>query len=128
MQFSNEFVVNPRYIVGWEEIPEVFLDEITKMSQEFTGNPEVFADRELMERGLVLPLSEEIDEVVSWGELDGFGILFAINYQLKDRGIKILGTKGVSLSRDPVEYSPQEVDQGIKDLRRWDYQIEGLTK
>lgn len=127
MQFNQELQVNPVYVLGWHDVPEMFARELTELIQKFTDNPEVFFEPETLHLGAVLPIDDERDVFLSWKELQDNGLMFAFNWALKERGICILREQGVYLSRDPVPILPQEVDAWIQVLRRHGYQVEGLT-
>lgn len=127
MMFTNEKQINPIYVVGWKDAPVDFLQELQILLRTFTDNPEVVCEREMISQGVIFPLEENIDEVITWKELEHYGLLFAINYTLRERGIYVLGKHGVHLSREASEFEPQEVDAWTQVLRRFGYKVEGLT-
>ncbi|MFP9166770.1 hypothetical protein ACLI1Y_15485, partial [Enterococcus faecalis] len=85
--------------------------------------------------GLIVQVEDGLEEIVGWKELDEMGLVFALNYKLfmpnKHRIVvnyKTSESPGFQVNEHyGWSYSPEEVNDGIQKLRRFGYQIPGLT-
>lgn len=136
--FSKE--ANPILINFWRTLPANLYNEAINALKIWCENNEIsFAFRGEIEEapcmGLVVQLENGVEEIVGWKELDEMGLVFALNYKLfmpiKHRLVvnyKTSESPGFQVNEQyGWSYSPEEVNEGIQKLRRFGYQIPGLT-
>lgn len=136
--FSKE--ANPILVNFWRTLPANLYNEAINALKIWCENNEIsFAFKGEIEEapciGLIVQVEEGLEEIVGWKELDEMGLVFALNYKLfmpnKHRIVvnyKTGESPGFQVNeRYGWSYSPEEVNDGIQKLRRFGYQIPGLT-
>lgn len=136
--FSKE--VNPVLVNFWRTLPASLYNEAINYLKIWCENNEIsFAFKGEIEEapciGLIVQVEDGLEEIVGWKELDEMGLVFALNYKLfmsnKHRIVvsyKTSESPGFQVNeRYGWSYSPEEVNDGIQKLRRFGYQIPGLT-
>ena len=136
--FSKE--ANPILVNFWRTLPANLYNEAINALKIWCENNEIsFAFKGEIEEapcmGLVVQLENGVEEIIGWKELDEMGLVFALNYKLfmpiKHRLVvnyKTSESPGFQVNeRYGWSYSPEEVNEGIQKLRRFGYQIPGLT-
>lgn len=132
--------VNPILANFWRTLPEGLLDEAINSLKIWSENPQIeFAflrgEPEAPCVGVLVDITGGVEEIVDWRELEGFGLAFALNYKIfmpANHRLVIDYKTGVSggfqvNEHEGWSYSPEEVNAGIQQLRRWGFQIPGLT-
>ncbi|UPW39056.1 exonuclease [Escherichia phage vB_EcoS_ESCO40] len=136
--FSKE--ANPILVNFWRTLPDNLYNEAINALKIWCENNEIsFAFRGEVEEspciGLIVQVEDGFEEIVGWKELDEMGLVFALNYKLfmpnKHRIVvnyKTNESPGFQVNEHyGWSYSPEEVNDGIQKLRRFGYQIPGLT-
>ncbi|ASM62915.1 hypothetical protein HOR86_gp055 [Escherichia phage OSYSP] len=136
--FSKE--ANPILVNFWRTLPANLYNEAINALKIWCENNEIsFAFKGEIEEapciGLIVQVEDGLEEIVGWKELDEMGLVFALNYKLfmpnKHRIVvnyKTNESPGFQVNeRYGWSYSPEEVNDGIQKLRRFGYQIPGLT-
>ncbi|BBJ33879.1 hypothetical protein E0157_105 [Escherichia phage SP15] len=136
--FSKE--ANPILVNFWRTLPANLYNEAINALKIWCENNEIsFAFKGEVEEapciGLIVQVEDGLEEIVGWKELDEMGLVFALNYKLfmpnKHRIVvnyKTNESPGFQVNeRYGWSYSPEEVNDGIQKLRRFGYQIPGLT-
>lgn len=136
--FSKE--ANPILVNFWRTLPANLYNEAINALKIWCENNEIsFAFKGEIEEapciGLIVQVEDGLEEIVSWKELDEMGLVFALNYKLfmpNKHRIVVNYKTGESPGFQVNEhygwsYSPEEVNDGIQKLRRFGYQIPGLT-
>lgn len=140
--FNNVFFkeINPVLINFWRTLPNNLYNEAINSLKVWCENNDIsFAFKDDIEEtscmGLAVQLEDGVEEIIGWKELDEMGLVFALNYKLfmpiKHRIVVNYRTNespGFQVNeRHGWSYSPEEVNEGIQKLRRFGYQIPGLT-
>lgn len=136
--FSKE--ANPILVNFWRTLPASLYNEAINSLKIWCENNEIsFAFKDDIDEasciGLIVQVEDGLEEIVGWKELDEMGLVFALNYKLfmpaKHRLVvnyKTSESPGFQVNeRYGWSYSPEEVNEGIQKLRRFGYQIPGLT-
>lgn len=136
--FSKE--ANPILVNFWRTLPANLYNEAINALKIWCENNEIsFAFKGEIEEapciGLIVQVEDGLEEIVGWKELDEMGLVFALNYKLfmpNKHRIVVNYKTGESPGFQVNEhygwsYSPEEVNDGIQKLRRFGYQIPGLT-
>ena len=136
--FSKE--ANPILVNFWRTLPANLYNEAINALKIWCENNEIsFAFKGETEEapciGLIVQVEDGLEEIVGWKELDEMGLVFALNYKLfmpnKHRIVinyKTNESPGFQVNEYyGWSYSPEEVNDGIQKLRRFGYQIPGLT-
>ncbi|QPI14957.1 exonuclease [Salmonella phage GEC_vB_N5] len=136
--FSKE--ANPILVNFWRTLPANLYNEAINALKIWCENNEIsLAFKGEIEEapciGLIVQVEDGLEEIVGWKELDEMGLVFALNYKLfmpnKHRIVvnyKTGESPGFQVNeRYGWSYSPEEVNDGIQKLRRFGYQIPGLT-
>ncbi|VUF55477.1 Phage exonuclease (ACLAME 70) [Escherichia phage T5_ev219] len=131
---------NPILVNFWRTLPANLYNEAINDLKIWCENNEIsFAFKGEIEEapciGLIVQVEDGLEEIVGWKELDEMGLVFALNYKLfmpnKHRIVvnyKTSESPGFQVNEHyGWSYSPEEVNDGIQKLRRFGYQIPGLT-
>ncbi|CCI88526.1 hypothetical protein BN79_117 [Yersinia phage phiR2-01] len=132
--------INPILLNFWRSLPHGIQNEVINKLKIWCENNEIFlAYRGPLQEaaciGISVPISEDLEEIVDWKELDLMGLVFALNYTIfmpaQHRMIVDYDTgESPAFHVNELEgwsYSPEEINEGIKRLRHFGYQIPGLT-
>lgn len=120
-------------IVLWAEVPQELKEALWQHLVVWTDNPEVYFDYENMGQGLWVPQDEDQDALLDWGDLAEMGLVFALGHACLIKNAYIpVGVAGDSvglwIGESEGYYSPENINSWIQVLRRFGFQVEGLTK
>lgn len=120
-------------LVTWTDIPLDVKESLLDHLRVWCDNMEVYFDYGNMHLGLWVPQDEGQDELLDWGDLTDMGLVFALGYVCLMRESYIpVGITGVSVGiwvgRNESYYDPENINSWIQVLRRFGFQVEGLTK
>ncbi|EJB4242392.1 hypothetical protein MT068_001483 [Salmonella enterica] len=132
--------VNPILVNFWHSLPDNLYEEALNSLKIWCENNDIFfaftrPEDEASCIGVGVLLEDGVEEIVSWKELDEMGLVFALNYKLfMPAGHRLIVNyrNGEAPAfqvneREGWNYLPEDVDAGIQKLRKWGYQIPGLT-
>ncbi|EJT0117261.1 hypothetical protein NVX19_003512 [Salmonella enterica] len=132
--------INPMHINFWRSLPNGLMSETINRLKIWCENNDMFlAFKGPLEEapciGLCVALEDGVEEIVNWKELDEMGLVFALNHTLfmpANYRLIVNYREGEAPAfqvneREGWKYSPEEVNAGIQKLRRFGYQIPGLT-
>lgn len=133
MQVNEEKSINEVGLVTWTDIPQEIKDALLDHLRVWCDNVEVYFDYDNMHLGLWVPQDEDQDELLSWKDLYDMGLVFALSYVCLMRESYIpVGVSGISvgihIGRSEAYYDPENINSWIQVLRRFGFQVEGLTK
>lgn len=140
--FNNlfEVMINPHLMNFWRSLPNNLFEETINSLKIWCENNDIeFAftseEAEASCIGVSVMLEDGVEEIVDWKELDYMGLVFALNYKLfmpAQHRLIVNYRNGEAPAfqvneREGWHYSPEEINEGIKKLRHFGYQIPGLT-